>query len=70
MGEKIMRTSNDILREQVKLCKVYNPDWSYKQMAEVINISQHAFYNWLNGYYNLSSSKQIELKGLLTDLMG
>ena len=24
------------LREQVKLCKVYNPEWSYKQIAEAI----------------------------------
>ena len=57
------------LREQVKLCKVYNPEWNYKQIAEVIEITPHAFYNWLNGYYELSNRKENELRELLSDLM-
>lgn len=61
MGEK--------LREQVKLCKVYNPEWNYKLIAEVIEITPNAFYNWLNGYYEMSYKKEKELKQLLTDLM-
>jgi len=31
-----MNNKQDYLREQVKLAKIYNDDWSYKQMAEVI----------------------------------
>jgi len=69
MGDEIMRNYGDYLREQTKLCKVYNPDWSYKQMAEVIGMTAHAFYNWLNGYYNLSRRKQQLLESLLNDLM-
>ena len=53
------------LREQVKLCKVYNPEWSYKQLAEVIEMTPHAFYNWLNGYYNLSAEKEKRLKEII-----
>ena len=60
---------SDNLREKVKLCKVYNPEWSYKQIAEVIEVTPHAFYNWLHGYYELSRHKEIELEGLLADLM-
>ncbi|MBR5599266.1 MAG: hypothetical protein IKW39_04420 [Alphaproteobacteria bacterium] len=64
-----MQKHGDKLREQVKLCKVYNSDWSYKQIAEVIEITPHAFYNWLNGYYELSQRKERRLRELLSDLM-
>lgn len=45
-------------------------DWSYKNMSEVIGISQNAFYNWLNGAYDLSRNKQGELQSLVSDIMG
>lgn len=38
-------------------------------MAEVINISTHAFYNWLNRAYNLSFSKEKALQNLVSDLL-
>ena len=69
MGVRRMQKQGDKLREQVKLCKVYNSDWSYKQIAEVIEITPHAFYNWLNGYYELSQRKERRLRELLSDLM-
>ena len=65
---KLMKNS-DFLRQQVKLCKVYNPEWSYKQMAEVLNISTYGFYNWLHGYYELSNKREAELRELIADLM-
>lgn len=50
--------NQDDLRLQVKLAKAMNDsDWSYKNMSEVIGISQNAFYNWLNGAYDLSRNK-------------
>ena len=69
MGVRKMQKQGDKLREQVKLCKVYNSDWSYKRIAEVIEITPHAFYNWLNGYYELSQRKERRLRELLSDLM-
>ena len=64
-----MLKHSEKLREQVKLCKVYNPEWSYKQIAEVIEVTPHAFYNWLHGYYELSRRKELDLESLLSDLM-
>lgn len=60
--------NDDFLRRQAKLAKALNDEWSYKEMAEVIEISTHAFYNWLHGYYNMSSRKLTELACLLDDL--
>ena len=59
----------DYLRKRTKIAKALNDDWSYKAMSEVIDITPHAFYNWLNGFYELSNSKRIALETLLADLM-
>ena len=59
----------DFLRVQVKLAKVYNDDWSYKDFAEVIDITAHSFYNWLNGYYELSEPKCMQLQSIVNDLL-
>ena len=60
--------NDNFVRRQAKLAKALNDEWSYKEMAEVIEISAHAFYNWLHGYYNMSSRKLAELASLLDDL--
>ena len=59
----------DYLRKRTKVAKALNDDWSYKAMSEVIDITPHAFYNWLNGFYELSNNKRIALENLLADLM-
>lgn len=59
----------DKIRQQVKLAKALNDEWSYKAMSEVIGISTHAFYNWLNGAYQLSYNKEKQLIGLLSNLI-
>ena len=59
----------DNLRQQVKLAKALNDEWSYKAMGEVIQISSHAFYNWLNGAYELSYKKESELTDLVSNLI-
>ena len=58
----------DNLRQQVKLAKALNDEWSYKTMSEVIQISANAFYNWLNGYYQLSYNKERKLSELVSNL--
>ena len=55
--------------ENARAAKALNDEWSYKQMSEVIEITPHAFYNWLHGYYELSSRKLIELDSLINDLL-
>jgi len=57
------------LIHRVKLAKVENEDWTYKQMAEVIDIDAHSFYNWMNGCYKLSDKKYSELSSLIDDLL-
>lgn len=68
-GEQNIMTKQDKLRKQVKLAKALNDDWSYKSMSEVIGISSHAFYNWLNGFYDFSSIKERQLMDLIDDLI-
>lgn len=64
-----MKKDQDFLRKQVKLVKVYDSDWSYKNIAQVINVTDHAFYNWLHGYYDLSDRKAAELLDLVCNLL-
>ena len=61
--------NQDKLRQQVKLAKALNDEWNFKEMSEVIQISTHAFYNWLNGDYNLSYTKEKQLSDLVSDLI-
>lgn len=48
------------LRQQVKLLKALQ-NVSYSELAEYLEIHRNSFYNWLNGYYNLSQEKQLRL---------
>ena len=59
----------DILREQVKVAKALNPQWTYRAMAEVIGISTNAFYNWLSNAYDLGEKKESQLEGFINDLL-
>lgn len=68
-GEKIVKDTNNMLREKVRLCKAYSPEWNYVKMAELLQVSKGGFYNWMAGQYDLSPQKQEELKGILFDLM-
>ena len=59
----------DNLRKQVKLAKACNDDIYYKDFAEYLEITEHAFYNWLNGYYNLSDKNARKLRDLVVDFI-
>jgi hypothetical protein len=61
--------SQDLLRTQIKLVKVYHNDIYYKDFANYLNIAEHSFYNWLNGYYELSYQKAQELQDIVIDLL-
>lgn len=61
-------TKQSNLRWLTKLAKITS-DFNYNEMAEVLQITDHAFYNWLNGYYDLSVTKANKLKSLLADLL-
>lgn len=61
--------AQEILRKKVKLVKVEYDDIYYKDLAEFLQITEHSFYNWLNGYYELSRAKAIKLNDILCDLL-
>lgn len=65
---KLMKQQNK-LRQDVRIAKALNEDWSYKKMSDVIDISVNAFYNWLNGAYELSEKKERQLKDLVSNLI-
>lgn len=56
------------IRKKVKLAKALNEDIYYKDFAEYLNITEHSFYNWLKGYYNLSTYNLHKLEDVVIDL--
>lgn len=56
------------VRKMVKLAKAKNDDIYYKDFAEYLDITQHGFYNWLKGYYELSDDKLYKLIDVVVDL--
>lgn len=59
----------DILRREVKLAKAMNEDIYFKDFASYLNMTEHAFYNWLHGYYDLSSGNAMKLHDVVIDLI-
>ena len=51
---------NDKLRKEVKLLKALQ-GVSYKEIAELLEIRQDSFYNWLKGYYQFGDERQHRL---------
>ena len=43
-------------------------DISYKEIAEYLEISKSAMYNWLRNQYDLSEKREIRLKEILSNL--
>ena len=56
------------VRKMVKLAKAKNDDIYYKDFAEYLGISNHGFYNWLNGYYELGEEKERKLLDIVIEL--
>ena len=50
------------------MAKAKNDDIYYKDFAEYLDITQHGFYNWLKGYYELSDDKLYKLIDVVVDL--
>lgn len=61
--------TQDFLRKQVKHAKAEYDDIYLKDFATYINITEHAFYNWLHGYYDLSDRKFNKLHSIIIDLL-
>lgn len=61
--------NNEKLRYDIKELKIHY-DVNYKNIAEQLGIAKNSFYNWIKGYYNLSTNKQIELQKIINKYKG
>lgn len=60
----------EILRKQVKVIKaLYGEDFTYKDIAEMLEININSFYNWLNNYYDLGKEKEKQLQQFVNDIL-
>ena len=57
------------LRFLIRLAKAFDVNIKYKDLAEIIQITPAAFYNYLKGYYELSYSKKKLLRNYLEKLI-
>lgn len=48
------------LRKEIKILKALQ-NISYAEISEYLEINKNSFYNWLKGYYNLSTEKEKRL---------
>jgi predicted DNA-binding protein YlxM (UPF0122 family) len=55
------------LRKQVKMLKALQ-NISYTEIAELLEISRSAMYNWLKEQYNLSQTKADRLQEIIETL--
>lgn len=55
----------DNLRKKTKMLKALQ-NITYTELAEHLEINRNSFYNWLNGYYNLSADKEKRLLEIIT----
>lgn len=66
IGDKKMRDKE--LRKKVKILKATESIQNYGEIAELLEIANGSFYNWLNGYYNFGAEKKERLKEIIDDL--
>lgn len=59
----------ELLRKKTKIARALNDNlFTYKDIAQYLEINSHSFYNWLKGYYCLSEEKAKKLQDFLDDL--
>lgn len=61
--------NDDVLRQRVKMLKATESIQNYYEVAELLEMSKSAFYNWLNREFNLGYEKKLFLKDIIDTLM-
>lgn len=57
------------LRQQTKVLKaLYGDIFTYKEIANYLEMNINSFYNWLNGAYDLGDKKAKKLQEILNDI--
>lgn len=67
MNRKRSYTMQETLRKRVKVLKAIQ-NISYTELADYLEIHRNSFYNWLNGYYNLSRETEMKLIEIINTL--
>ena len=60
--------SDEALRKKVRLLKATEAIENYYEVAELLEMTEKSFYNWLGGYYNLGHQKKEQLKAIISEL--
>ena len=50
------------LRKKLKICKLQDNDFSYQEIADMLDIKVGSLYNYLSGAYDLSREKAKSLE--------
>lgn len=65
-----MKFDNEKLRKDCKITKIITEnEYTFEDMAGVIDITIGGFYNWLSGAYELKSDKFKKLRGFIDDII-
>lgn len=59
---------DDELRKKVRLLKATEAIDNYYELAEMLDMTEKSFYNWLSGYYTLGHSRRVLLEQIVSDL--
>ena len=58
------------MRERIKIIKaLYGDIYTYKDIAQMLNMNINSFYNWLNGAYDLGNNKVKLLNEFINDIL-
>lgn len=52
-----IKTEQKLLAEKIKIMKIQDNDFSYKELAEMIDMNINSFYCWLNNQFNMKTEK-------------
>lgn len=66
-GESI-KMSDEVLRKKVRLLKATGAIENYYEVAELLEMTEKGFYNWLSGYYKMGLQKKAALKAIIDEL--
>ncbi|MBP3708511.1 MAG: hypothetical protein J6J36_07980 [Clostridia bacterium] len=60
--------NDEALRKKVRLLKATQAIDNYYEIADLLEITEKSFYNWLSGYYNLGHQKKEQLNAIANEL--
>lgn len=61
--------NDEVLRKRVKMLKATDSIQNYYEVAELLEMSKSAFYNWLHKEYNLGYEKKVFLNEIINTLL-